>query len=406
MSMMSGLFPRTFLAGLFLIAGIFFSAGPCFSENFTVNALWVPCETAYQPLSDIKKIDELIDFCVRNRINTLLVQVYRGNRTWYAGNMADDTPARSFTKKFGTEMLPYLLKKAHAKKISVHAWFNLLRIAKNKEAFILKKYGKNILTRDSKGRSILDYPDFTLPKPEGRYYEIGDPEIWLDAGNPDVQSYLAELVKDFLSKYPDIDGIHGDFVRLPIILPIQPGSHHLGLSFGYGYESVKRFRQRCGIDPLGGSLTREQSLLWDNFRREQITDVMKKIKEVCRKSGKPLSAAVHPLYSHAYLACSQDWPLWLEKGIMDFAVVMNYTENPELFRFSAVSCDSFKKISPPSARVIMGIGEYLLKSNPKVLEEEVSFLKKTDADGICIFSYDSLMETKKNQEIIYSIINR
>ena len=39
-------------------------------------------------------------------------------------------------------------------------------------------------------------------------------EWFLDPGNPEVRSYLTDLVSEVVSKY-DVDGIHLDYVRYP-----------------------------------------------------------------------------------------------------------------------------------------------------------------------------------------------
>ena len=373
---------------------------PSHAEGFSVNSLWVPCESAQKTLDDIQKIDALIDFSLQNNVDTLFIQIYRGNRTWYSTDMADDTPAQNFLKKFEKDMLSYLLEKAHASGITVHAWFNVLRVTTNVNAPILKKYGKNIVTRDSRSRNLMDYPGFKMPEPDSLYYDMGDPGIWLDAGHPDVQKYLSELMKDFLLRYNEIDGIHLDFIRLPSVLPASPGSRFKGISFGYGYESIKKFREQYGFDPID-SREREQAAQWDDFRREQITDIVKEFHNLCQKRGKTLSAAVRPWIARAYLNDCQDWPAWLEQELIDFAVVMNYTDDFDLFKYLSLSSTSMKRISPSGSKIIMGIGTYLLKNKQDVLEKQIRFLKEIDADGICIFSYDSI----EDPEFVYSIIN-
>lgn len=373
-----------------------------FSSDKLQNALWVTCEGSKGTLDDTAKIDDLISFAMKNKIDTLFIQVYRGNRTWYVTDMADDGPAQKFLKANGFEMLPYLLKKAHKNQIAVHAWFNILRITKNKQAYVLKKYGEKIVTRDSQLRSLLEYPDFDLPEGDKKYYEMGDPGIWLDAGNTDVKTYICDLIRDFLFRYSEIDGIHLDFIRLPVIIPFSPGSRFKGLSFGYGYESMKKFREEYGFDPLEKDITRIQSLQWDNFRREQITDIVRKIKKICcTDCGKKLSAAVRPWIDRAYLTDCQDWPRWLEEGLLDFAVVMNYTDDFQLFKYLALCSYSLKSISSPRSRILTGIGVYLLNDDAETLEKEIRFLKKIKADGISVFSYDSI----EDPETVYSIIN-
>ncbi len=314
--------------------------------------------------------------------------------------MADDTPAQNFIKKHNFDMLPYLIEKAHKNNIEVHGWFNILRIARNKNAPILKKLGSKILTRDSKLRNLLNYPKFNFPPPDNKYYMMGDPGLWLDAGNIKVRKYILDMIKTFLLQYDDIDGIHLDFIRLPIAIPFAPGSRFKGISFGYGYESLKRFRESYGFDPLQSGLKRSQYQLWDNFRRKQITEIVKSIYENCsKKYGFKLSAALRPHIERAYLVDCQDWPDWIENGYLDYAVIMNYTDDLKLFKYTALSNYSIKEIAPKKTKIITGIGIYLL--DDEKMKKEISFLKKINADGICIFSYDCI----KNGKALFDEIN-
>ena len=44
---------------------------------------------------------------------------------------------------------------------------------------------------DQRGRSVLDYPNLEVPAPDGAYYRMGTPAVWLDPAAIGVAERLA-----------------------------------------------------------------------------------------------------------------------------------------------------------------------------------------------------------------------
>ena len=63
------------------------------------------------------------------------------------------------------------------------------------------------------------------------------PARMLDPGLPDVQRFVVDVVLEVVDKY-DVDGVHLDYVRYP------------SRRFGYHPESIGRFVEEHGFDPL------------------------------------------------------------------------------------------------------------------------------------------------------------
>jgi len=346
------------------------------------TGLWIECEGSEDTLSSTSKIDKMIADAKDMGVTVLFIQCHRGNRAWFDSSFADKTPYKRFVEKYGVDMVDYVVAKAKANGMEVHLWLNTFRLLKNKNAPMVQALGTKILTRDAKKRSILEYPSDDLP--DGAY--------WVDPGDIDARGYLVSLVKETLKKYPKIDGVHLDFIRYPYRIPFYPGMPFAsGYGFGYGVESVKRFQAKYGIDPFRRDLSREEQQTWDDWRREQVTALVKALYPICRAENKELSCAVVCWADRAYLSAFQDWRGWLEEGIVDFVATMNYTIDSRFAKYLSREAICAKE----NKKVMVGLGPYLLNNRIPDLGKQIRDAVNLGADGIVLFSYDSMVASGK-----------
>jgi uncharacterized lipoprotein YddW (UPF0748 family) len=207
--------------------------------------LWVLAEGSERPLESPEKIGQLVERAAELRASDLFVQVHRAGKSWFPSTHADDAPARAYRAAHpgGPDALAELVARAHAKGLRVHAWFNCLNLAGNRDAPIVKTVGREAVQVDRAGRSLLDYADGKVPDPDGKYLELETPGVWLDPAVPGVVDELAAIVDDLVRAAPDLDGLHLDYIRYPYALPMTPGSRFRGLDFGYGDVAKTRFAQ-------------------------------------------------------------------------------------------------------------------------------------------------------------------
>ncbi|MFC1668419.1 glycoside hydrolase family 10 protein [Chlamydiota bacterium] len=385
--------------------GIVLTSKAAFAYEKPVRGLWVPCEGTYRALESKDKIDRLLAISQQIGISDLFIQIYRGNRAWYPSKLVDDTPYRNIFNKTSFDTFNYLLKQAHKKNIKIHAWCNIFRIARNNKAVILEKMGTSSITKDNRGRSLLSYNNFKIPLPERNYYENTIDGIWLEQGNPDVQSFLLEVLKEILVIYPDIDGIHLDYVRYPFLTPVKLGSRFShGIDFGYGEKSIERFGIKKGFNPLVMShLNRQQAQIWDNWRRKQITEFIEKAYKATKSHNKNLSAAVIGWKDIAYNGAFQNWMDWIDRGIIDFVIPMIYTTDLSAFKYLTESTVSLNRKSS----VFLGIGAYLF--DPELMTDFslfFAYLNRVKPEGIVLFSFDSIIENKQQLEFLKEVIQK
>jgi uncharacterized lipoprotein YddW (UPF0748 family) len=344
------------------------------------RGIWVLAEGSQRTLESRSKIERLVVEAERSGVSDLFVQVYRGGRSWYASTSADDTPYREALAAVGENPLGLLTDLAHSRGLRVHAWFNALSLSTNRDAPLLRRLGRDAVLVDRRGRSLLDYPRLEVPAPDRGWLRMGTPGIWLDPAAPGVIEGLEQAAADLARAAPDLDGLHLDFIRHPMALPLTPGSRFDGLDFGYGAAARAAFERESGARFARGDA-------WDHFRRDAVSRVVRRLRASVPRSW-ALSAAVLPWADRAYLIAMQDWRRWLEEGWLDFAVAMAYTRDDRLLRYVAHGLRG----GVAGDRVWLGLGTWLHVKDPATIRRQTAIVSDAEPVGVAFFSWDSVAE--------------
>lgn len=378
---------------------VFFAAGqvPPDASASPRLGVWVTVFSEAKVLHSRENADKLLSVCEKSGITDIYLQVYRSDKAYYDSTLTDRSAfesARSAAK--GEDLIPYIIKKASTKGIRVHAWVNLLSLAQNKDANIIKKFGRDVLTFDQKGRASMS--------PEGnddldRYYSRED-QLFLEPGDWRVRDYLGGIVEEILTKYPDFSGLHLDYIRYPTATPYIPGARFTshGVSYGYNRLNMLNFTKATGLDPLKMNMNRVNALLWDKWRRDQVTRITSYISQKARKVSPSveISATIVPSVEKTYFSTFQNWREWIEKKIVDNVTVMNYTDDMDLVKLytSSLMMKGFEN------KVLMGVGAYIMKDNAEKVKEQMTYLKTASPAGVVIFSYDDIMANDELKEFL------
>ena len=262
---------------------------------------------------------------------------------------------------------------------------------------MLADLGKEAVLRDQWGHSLLEYPHSGKP-PWARGFGLGTPGIFLDPAHLGVRRRLIIIVSELLRRYPGLAGIHLDFIRYPYALPISPGSRFSPrLDFGYGRASVERFEKETGHKaPLAGAaVSRADYEAWDNWRREQVTAAVRETRRVIEavRPAVRLSAALLPWAERAYLSAFQDWRGWLSEGLLEKALVMNYSRDTKLASqiSRSVSANRRDPSNTYKQLIIIGLGAWMFSGEPAGLWRQWRDARRAGADGVALFSYDQMV---------------
>ena len=367
--------------------------------------LWVEAEGPNRTLDDLRRLEAMVLTAAESGITHLYLQVYRGGQSWYASTLADDEPYRQAVTRHGYDPLQFTLGLAHTKGLRVHAWMNLFNLGRRRDGPLQARLGPAAVTRDNRGRSLLSYDGSRPPGDEGKWIELDTPGYWLDPGDPQVQDALAALVQELVARYPALDGVHFDYVRYPYAVPTVPGSRYSnGLDFGYGERSVARFLTETGLSAFAAKGDPAVAQRWDDWRREQLGRFLQQVRGRVRELRRNLmlSAALLAWPDRAYQSAYQDWRLWLEEGLLDHGIIMNYNRDRHLARYLSRQAVAFRGHS----KIFIGLGAYVFLDQPDLLAQQIRDAQEQGADGVVLFSYDNMLKRERFFGQLSAILKR
>jgi len=352
-----------------------------------VLGVWVSVFSAKKLLYSEQGVHNLITQCNKAKISEIYLQIFQSGNAYYDSKICDKTKYNQLVAAAGLDTLDLLLREAGQNNIKVFAWVNILGLGINDKADILNKYGNSILTRDQYQRLSKVSTSSELDK-----YYLREDMIFLEPGDPRVGAYMLSIINEIINRYPLFSGIHLDYMRYPSPVPFVPGSrfNKFGLTYGYGPANLERFRDKTGINVLETLNNENEYLTWDNWKRQQVTDLVRKISNLVKVKSSSLvvSCAVIPVTERAYSNAFQDWSAWLEEGIIDCAVLMSYTKDNQFIKEAVKSSFGHRG----KGKIYVGIGAYLMKDNPDLFFNQFRLITDLAPDGIVLYSIDDLTD--------------
>ncbi|MDP2830701.1 MAG: family 10 glycosylhydrolase [Candidatus Omnitrophota bacterium] len=351
------------------------------------RGIWVSVFSAKKMLYSEAGVHNLIAQCNKAKINEIYLQIFQSGNAYYDSRIADKTKYDQMVASAGLDTLDLLLREAGQNNIKVFAWVNILGLGKNEKADILNKYGSSILTRDQYQRPSKISTSTELDK-----YYLREDMIFLEPGDTRVGAYLLTIINEIINRYPLFSGIHLDYLRYPSPVPFVPGSrfNKFGLTYGYGLMNIERFRDKTGINALDTLNNEDEYLAWDNWKRQQVTDLLRKITNLVKvkSPGLAVSCAVIPVTERAYSNAFQDWSGWLEEGIIDYVVLMSYTKDNQFAKEVVKSSLGHRG----KGKIYVGIGVFLMKDNPDLFSNQLRLINDLAPDGVVLYSIDDLTD--------------
>jgi uncharacterized lipoprotein YddW (UPF0748 family) len=294
--------------------------------------------------------DEAIRFLMENNIKAIFPNMLWGGLAYYPSEVL---PVADAVKERG-DQIAECLSACRKYGVECHIWKVNFNLANAPKEFVDKLRQEGRLQVDKGGKEVL----------------------WLCPSNPDNFKLEVDSMLEVVRKY-DVDGIHFDYIRYP------------DANSCYCDGCRKRFEEEKGVkvenwpqDVISGHLKD----LYTDWRREQITKLVKTVSEEARKI-KPsikISAAVFQDYPNCREYVGQDWKLWVENGYLDFVCPMDYTDSNAKFE-SLVK--NQKEIIKGKIPLYPGIGAFIIPVEQVLQQIEIA--RELGADGFIIFNYDT-----------------
>ncbi|MBI4877271.1 MAG: family 10 glycosylhydrolase [Acidobacteria bacterium] len=254
------------------------------------------------------EVDRMVEDVAQARGNAIFIEIRNRGGSYYLHSL--EPPAEDSAYAPGFDALEYLIRKAHARGIEVHAWYPVTPLWPFTRPPVDPRHVWHAHGPHAPGDAMWMTADAA-----GRLSTSVDP------GHPEAARYLADVILEPAHHY-DLDGLHLDYIRYPE-----------DTDYGWNPTAVSRFQRlenRTGPpDP--------RDPRWSDFRRRQVTALVRQIylRAMALKPSLKISAALvtwgnGPASDAAFLstdACRrvfQDWRSWMEEGILDLGMPMNY----------------------------------------------------------------------------------
>lgn len=328
-------------------------------------------------LANTAAIDQLVADAVSSRQTEILAEVRYRADALYIPNRLDDSynnpePRSNVVNLPAFDPLGYLLQKAHNENIEVQAWVTVFcatttQVNKLPENYLYSNHADWIMTDESGNRM-------------GLANQMG---YFIDPGIPEVQEHLYNVIMDIATGYPELDGIHLDYIRYPT------------KNYGYHPISVQRFKD----------YTTSNDITWNTWRIAQVTGFVKHLNAGLKGSNPSmlLTAAVISYIDEAKVHYAQDWVNWLKDGDVDRVYPMAYASGNKLFNRTAdeIAAQTVKE------KVIMGLRAWqepgaAYYGVEKVIEK-AEFCRKLGFGGLALFSYEGIKKANMLPKLTSSL---
>ncbi|RLD14399.1 hypothetical protein DRI50_05470 [candidate division KSB1 bacterium] len=316
-------------------------------------------------------------------IRHIHLEVYTGTRVWFRSSTLAEMPC---------DLLSKILPLAREQGMRVHAW---LWVMMNNNPEMLRQHPDWYVV-NRLGKSCIEDPPYV------KYYR------WLCPSKPQVRDYLLGVIKD-LEAYPDLAGIHLDYIRFPdVILPVgfQPKYNLVQKTempqFDFCYCPTCRdaFKQEHGMDPLHLKEP-DKNFAWRKFREDRITDIVNTLVPAIAKQGKLATAAVFPTPEIARKLVRQNWTQWRVQAYFPMMYHPFY-HKPVQWLFDATQ-EGVRQIKS-GQKLYAGI--YVPAFKPDELKAGLQLIRKAGGAGVAFFDYNALQAHPELADVLKETANR
>lgn len=359
-------------AAAVLLSGLTPTSGQTSSSQF--RAYWVD---AFGPgLYTEAEIEELVAEAKAANLNAVVAQI--GRRGDCFCNLALMPRTETNIAAYPFDPLQTLIEKAHAEGLEVHAWISATAVWSSPAPPKDRMHVFNV-----HGPSKNDDENWLTVRYDG--VARAGPTYYLDPGHPNAADYIVRMYASVVANY-DVDGIHLDHIRYP--------DFNLGESvpsWGYNPVALGRFRAATGRYDRPAPSDPQ----WTQWRREQVTSIVRRIYlEIYRLKPQVRISAATVTYGEApqrlggwvwirpYLEVLQDWRGWMEEGILDLNIPMNYKREhqmaePDDQRRAFEEWAEFIKDHQYARHAAIGTGLYL-----NLLQDNIAQIDKALAPSV------------------------
>lgn len=308
-------------------------------------------------------------------IDNIFLETYYHGKTIYPSKTMKDYGFTVQNENFaGIDPLAIWIKEAHKRDIKLHTWFETFYAGNqspddNPDSILAKN--------PSWGNKLKkDISSSVLSKSSSEHNGY-----FLDPANPYVQTFITKLTSEIINSYKP-DGINLDYIRYPNSLGTSDA-----LNWGYTDYARNEFKEIYGIDPA--DITKNDTLWndWCSYRREKVTDMVKKVGAQGRQSNIYISTVVFPDRNAALNQKLQDWKTWTTRGYVDAFTPLFLTCDSKMANQMMRDVLSVKS---PNTDFYAGLFVTFMGGSEEDLIRQIHEARKVNAKGVILFDYAHL----------------
>lgn len=335
----------------------------------------------------------------KNNFNAVFFQIRTKCDAFYSSKL--NPWSRYLTGKEGRDIpgfepLDYMIRQAHNHGIEFHAWLNPYRVTSNQ-----KKRKEDYLKTLAPNNFARLHPECVLEADHhnGRY------SLLLDPGNPTVQKYILDTIREIALNFP-VDGIHFD-------------------DYFYLYKDNDQF------DAESFQQFNPQHLTLESWRRDNINQMVSSIHQLlselnehrfhyiafgispfgiwANKTSKPEGSLTAG--GQSYFQQYADSKYWIDHNLVDYIVPQLYWKFSHNIAAYACLADWWSKaVKGSNVHLYIGQGAYRMDSkdwSPDELPNQLRYnTKREEINGSVFFSYRSFFgrnatKHKKTKKTIF-----
>ena len=330
---------------------------------------------------------EIISTCKAYNINTIFFQVRTTNDAFYESKL--NPYSRYYTGKEGKkppyDCFKWLLELAKKANIEVHGWCNPYRISSIKNMTI----DEYLETCDDLNFAKRNKDVICL---------ANDGKLILNPAKEEVKQFIVDSMIELATNY-DVAGVHFDDYFYPYE------------GFKEGADDLEEFEKRSDKNENLG-----------DFRRRQITDVIKRVHKAIKPLGKQFGVSPfgiwmnkesNPLGSNTDSKCSQSFDnqyadsyLWVKEGYIDYIVPQCYWDfGHKLAPFADLILWWVNLCKGTDVDLYIGHGAYRLGTedteyaNPMEVANQLKYANQyNEVKGNIFFTYKTFIDKEKCME--------
>ena len=308
-----------------------------------------------------------------NGFNNIFLETYFHGKTIFPSKTMNKYGFIVQNENFeGFDPLEIWIKEAHKRDINVHIWFQSFYVG-NKPP---ESNASSILAVrpdwGNKTKKFANTPGATKSTSEHNGY-------FIDPANPEVQTFLLELLEEIIDEYKP-DGINLDYIRYPN----STGTRSNNSAWGFTEYARNDFEILYGTDPVEISPSDPLWLDWNEYRRNHITNFVKKAGKLCRSKKTYVSTVIFPDLASALATKQQDWRTWSLNGYIDGFTPLFLTNDHNML---ASMMNDVMQVKAPGTELYAGLFVTFMGGAPEDLIRQIYQTRNMNANGIILFDY-------------------